>query len=270
MKKDKVFALQKYEIGEATQFVQNCLEEFGIRPGEAMKGTLIAEEAIGSLIQHAASSGELRISVRKLFGSVTVEMSAPGTEYPLSENMESASLTFDEELGREAQDAIRNIILRSFADDLKYSHKDGYNYIRMTLVKSKRAFLYATLLSLVLSVLAGLLLSAAAPSAFNAGLDRYLLTPVKTAYMNVLKMAAAPVVFFSIVSCIGGFSDLRELGKVGGRTVLLYALTTVIAVSVGIGAFGLFLCMSNCTGDVVVTTIVARKADEIDMDVYQS
>ncbi|MBO5999110.1 MAG: cation:dicarboxylase symporter family transporter, partial [Lachnospiraceae bacterium] len=113
-------------------------------------------------------------------------------------------------------------------------------------------------------------------------------------------------VFFSIVSCIGGFSDLRELGKVGGTPVTAGSLVTlaitiiilsfgapgipgagVICLSVlleqlhvpaeavglvmGIGPLlGMFLCMSNCTGDVVVTTIVARKADEIDMDVYKS
>ena len=65
MKKNKVYALQKYEIGAATLFVQECLEGFGIRPKEAAKGTLIAEEAIGSLILHAADTGELRISVKK-------------------------------------------------------------------------------------------------------------------------------------------------------------------------------------------------------------
>ena len=31
---------------------------------------------------------------------------------------------------------------------------------------------------------------------------------------------------------------------------------------------GMFLCMSNCTGDVVVTAIVARSAGEMDLDVY--
>ena len=74
MKKNRVYALQKYEIGAATLFVQECLEGFGIRPKEAAKGTLIAEEAIGSLILHAADTGELRISVKKAFGNVTVEM----------------------------------------------------------------------------------------------------------------------------------------------------------------------------------------------------
>ena len=67
-----------------------------------------------------------------------------------------------------------------------------------------------------------------------------LLVPVKTMFMNALKMVVTPVVFFSIVSCIGQFSDLSEMGKVGGRVIGLYLVTTVIATAVGIGMFYLF------------------------------
>ena len=58
--------------------------------------------------------------------------------------------------------------------------------------------------------------------------------------MNALKMVVAPVVFFSIVSCVVRFSDLSALGRIGGKTILLYLTTTFIAVGVGIGTFYLF------------------------------
>lgn len=41
-----------------------------------------------------------------------------------------------------------------------------------------------------------------APASVNNAFDVYLLTPVKTVFMNALKIIIAPVVFFSIVSCL--------------------------------------------------------------------
>ncbi|MCR5686525.1 MAG: cation:dicarboxylase symporter family transporter [Lachnospiraceae bacterium] len=240
MRRSESFDLCEQSVGAAAGFVETCLKEFGINSSDSMKSTLIAEEALGSLVAHASSSGQLRVSVYRFFGNITVEMSAPGSEYPLLDNMQSAAIPDDDEMGRDALDVIRNIMLRSFADDLKYRHKDGYNSIRMTLLKSKRSFLYATLAALAAAIVIGLIMSAAAPEAVNKGIDYYFLSPVKTIYINLLKVIVAPVVFFSIVSCIGGFSNLRELGKVGAKTILLYTLTTLIAVSVGIGVFYLF------------------------------
>ena len=234
------FPLERSSITDATVFVQNCLETCGVKLREKTKGTLVAEEALGSLIIHGAGNGKVRVAVWKLFGNVSVEMSAPGSEYKLSENMASAVLPMGEDIGTEAQDAIRNILLRSLTDDLRYRHKAGNNFIRMTLFKSKRDFLYKTLFALFAAILAGLLLTGVAPAAFNSALSAYVLTPVKTIYINMLKTVVAPVVFFSIISCIAGFSNLSDLGRIGGRTFALYLVTTVLSVAIGIGVFYLF------------------------------
>ena len=89
-------------------------------------------------------------------------------------------------------------------------------------------------------VVTGLVLPAIAGPSVCGALDSWILVPLKTVYMNALRMVVAPVVFFSIVSSISGFSNLSELGKVGGRAMMLYLFTTMIAVCVGIGAFCLF------------------------------
>ena len=57
-------------------------------------------------------------------------------------------------------------------------------------------------------------------------------------------------------------------------TVLLQQLqvpTESVSLVMGIAPLvGMFLCMSNCTGDVVVTAVVARSAGEMDLDVYNA
>ena len=110
----------------------------------------------------------------------------------------------------------------------------------MTIIRSKKAFLYQTLGAMILGIVAGMVLSAVAPGEMNSALNENVLVPVKTMYMNALKMIVAPVVFFSIVSCIVRFSDLSELGRVGGRVIVLFLATTCVAVAVGVASFLLF------------------------------
>ena len=56
-------------------------------------------------------------------------------------------------------------------------------------------------------------------------------------------------------------------------SVLLQQLgvpTEGVGMVMGIGPIlGMFLCMVNCLGDVVASTIVARRCGEMNMDVYR-
>ena len=238
--KREIIDLKKDPTGSAAEFVQKGLEEYGLEAKAVIKGTLVAEEAIASLVAHAEKNGTLRVNVRKLAGSITVEMSAPGSDYSLTDAMTEADVILDSDVGEEMLESIRNIMLTSLADGLKFSHKNGYNNIRITIEKNRRRFLYLTLAALIAGTLVGVVLSLAGPDAVNGALNGYILTPVKTMYINALKIIVAPVVFFSIVTCISGFSDLNELGRIGGRTTLMYLFTTLIAVAVGAGSYYLF------------------------------
>ena len=178
--KRKVFDLKKDPTGSAAEFVQKGLEEYGLEAKAVIKGTLVAEEAIASLVAHAEKNGTLRVNVRKFAGSITVEMSAPGSDYSLTDAMTEADVILDSDVGEEMLESIRNIMLTSLADGLKFSHKNGYNNIRITIEKNRRRFLYLTLSALIAGTLVGVVLSLAGPDAVNGALNGYILTPVKT------------------------------------------------------------------------------------------
>ncbi len=59
-------------------------------------------------------------------------------------------------------------------------------------------------------------------------------------FVRLIKMLVVPVVLITIAAGIASLGDPRRLGGIGGRTVSLFAFTTLIAVSVGMG-FGLLL-----------------------------
>ncbi|MBR4656245.1 MAG: dicarboxylate/amino acid:cation symporter [Oscillospiraceae bacterium] len=221
------------------EFVKGFLTDCRIKKKARINALLVVEEVLGSLIEHRKGD-EVHVKARALLGTVTIELSNKGEEFSLTENMKSAELPKDGGMDDGTQDVIRNILLRSMTDDLQYRHKDGVNFVRVTLVRSKHAFLFETLGAMLAAIVVGLILSWIAPESFNSALSANLLTPIKTMYLNALKIVVAPVVFFSIISCIVQFSDLSDLGRIGGKTLGLYICTTLIAVGVGVGAYYLF------------------------------
>ena len=63
--------------------------------------------------------------------------------------------------------------------------------------------------------------------------------PFGTIFIRLLKFIAVPLVLFSIISGISGLSDISRLGKMGGKTLAFYLITTLLAVTVGLGLVNL-------------------------------
>jgi len=50
-------------------------------------------------------------------------------------------------------------------------------------------------------------------------------------YLTLLKFVIAPLLFFSIVTSITGFGDVKQMGRLGGFTFAIYMSTTVFAIA---------------------------------------
>ncbi|MBV6642185.1 MAG: dicarboxylate/amino acid:cation symporter [Cyclobacteriaceae bacterium] len=64
--------------------------------------------------------------------------------------------------------------------------------------------------------------------------------PFGTIFIRLLKFIAVPLVLFSIISGISGLSDVSKLGRMGFKTISIYLVTTVFAVTVGLGLVNIF------------------------------
>ena len=53
-------------------------------------------------------------------------------------------------------------------------------------------------------------------------------------FVNLLKLIAVPLVFASLVKGVTSLSDVSRLSKIGGKTVIFYLLSTVIATTIGL------------------------------------
>ena len=59
-------------------------------------------------------------------------------------------------------------------------------------------------------------------------------------FIKLMKMLVVPLVFCSIVVGVASISDIKTLGSIGGTTIIIYLITTAIAVSVAL-AIGMFI-----------------------------
>lgn len=60
------------------------------------------------------------------------------------------------------------------------------------------------------------------------------LKPVGDLFMRLIKMVIVPLVFASLLVGVASLGDIRKLGRMGGKTLGLYMLTTAIAVCIGL------------------------------------
>ena len=192
-----------------------------------------------------------------------MDLSASGEEFvPYGETDEIGGDTESEE----TQEAIRSILLKAYGEQFKYSHRNGVNSFRLLTGQSGKKTLWLTVAALALGLLAGMILKLL-PTAWGEFSSTYLFNPVKTVFMNALKIIIAPVVFFSIATCVSTFKNLAELGRIGVKVMGMYIITTILAVLLSVGVFHV---LSPGESGMALTGSMVTQAVEVDTNVDTS
>lgn len=58
--------------------------------------------------------------------------------------------------------------------------------------------------------------------------------PFGTVFINLIKMIIVPLVLSSLIVGAASIGDIKTLGRIGGKTLLYYLLTTAVAVTIGL------------------------------------
>ena len=53
-------------------------------------------------------------------------------------------------------------------------------------------------------------------------------------FVNLLKLIAVPLVFASLIKGVASLSDISRLSRIGGKTIAIYLVSTVISVTIGL------------------------------------
>ncbi len=94
----------------------------------------------------------------------------------------------------------------------------------------KLALHWKIIIGLVLGIIWALLSSQLGWSEFTIN----WIAPFGTIFINLLKLIAVPLVLVSIISGVANIGDPSSLGRMGGKTLLAYLITTLFAVGLGL------------------------------------
>lgn len=197
------------------------------------------------LREHAKDPDEnICIILNKRFGRVYVNLSLRGEKFQFIYGH-----TIEEVLDQENDDLqsaqekeekiIRDVLLKANEERLRYKNKNNMNLVEITVQKNPHAMVLHTMLALIAAIVIGVLMKVFVPSGVNEALNNTIFTSISTMFLNALKMIVGPVVFFSIACCISQFGDLKEAGRIGGKIMGFYLLTTVLAILTATGVFEL-------------------------------
>jgi Na+/H+-dicarboxylate symporter len=102
------------------------------------------------------------------------------------------------------------------------------------MVKKKKKFpLYLKIIiGMTLGILWGIYSS---DQSWGPSFTKDYIKPFGTIFINLLKMIAIPIILTSLITGVASLKDMSKLGKIGGKTLLLFLCTALIATSIGIG-----------------------------------
>lgn len=88
---------------------------------------------------------------------------------------------------------------------------------------------------LAMQILVGLILGIAVGAAFygNPAVESYL-NPIGDIFIRLIKMIVVPIVFSSLVVGIAGVGDIKQVGKLGAKTIIYFEIVTTIAIMLGL------------------------------------
>ena len=111
----------------------------------------------------------------------------------------------------------------------------------MTKTQKKKFPLY---IQILIGMVVGIIIGFIATHTGSATLVKDWIQPWGQLFIRLLQLIAIPLVFISLVKGVTGLKDISRFSKLGGRTILIYLCTTVVAVLLGL-SMGLLVQPGN-------------------------
>lgn len=99
--------------------------------------------------------------------------------------------------------------------------------------KFKFPLAYQILVGLILGIIVGAIFYG------NPKVEEYL-QPLGTIFINMIKMIVVPIIISTLIVGVAGTGDVRQLGKLGGKTMIYFQVVSMIAIVVGLASANIF------------------------------
>ena len=231
------YPLKHNGVSNSLLFIEETLKAFRVKKRDLLEALLISEETLLLLSEHAPEDASIKVNIARRMGVPRIRLEIPGTPVTLDEHLGTVSI---DQLGVETENAIRSVMLRSYADSIKYRHARSENILTIVTGIPERMLATRTVAAILLSLVTALLLRQVLPDTAVQWISANLLSPVESLFISALMCITAPAVFVSIACSMFRFEGFSELERSGKTVVLTYLMTSVAAAIIGMVMFGLF------------------------------
>jgi len=116
------------------------------------------------------------------------------------------------------------------------------------------------------SIMLGMILGVVVGSVFTTfevgpKLISHWVKPFGTIFINALKLIAMPLILGSLIKGVSDLKDISKLSLMGGRTIGIYIMTTVVAVMIGLVMVNTFKPGNSISEETRQELIVAYQSD---------
>lgn len=200
--------------------------------------TLLTEESIVKISEAANDGTNITVNVRSNYRKTWISITSKGKEVDFSNLLSGADADIESNVDYETAEAISNIILKANSKDINYSYSKGISHLNILVCKNDNLAIIDVLTSLGIALVAGFILRFTCPETVKTFLSTNILSPMYQIFLNLMKMIMAPLVFFSLANSIGGFKNIKALGRSGAKVFSMYLLTTAFAIAIAMGVYG--------------------------------
>lgn len=243
-----IYKQNQRTISEVMEEISDTLSFYKVNRKQVLSSGLLIEEVLVKLLEVAKEDSEIHILIKSFAGKVTISLSLKADKADIGTVLAGNTTG---EFEPETEEAIRNMIIKAYGDKLTYTYSKGTNKVKVNVLKSDKSSVYSTLISMFSAVFVGLAIRLLFSQEIVNFITNNIFSPIWTIFLNAIKMVMAPLVFFSLAACIADFTDLKTLGRMGIKILLMYCFTTIVAISTGFGLDQLFKPGLNAGGNVL-------------------
>lgn len=137
--------------------------------------------------------------------------------------------------------------------------------------KKRISLLLKISIGFILGIIFGFALGPVVPS--SPILSNYIMPFIDLVgkiFLRLLMMIIVPLVFSSLVAGAASVGDIRKLGRIGIKTLVLYLVTTAIAIVIGLACGNLFNAGAgmNIPGDLQASAREAKPFVDVILDIF--
>ena len=217
------FLLHASEIDRFSQLTVHLLQQMKINPRDILRFRLSIENVMEIWMHELGENTSCTFTSGSKFGRTYILLSAEGKVVNPNEY----------------QDELTSIIsngsslLTTLGLFLEYHYEGGKNFLKLTLPKKQSGQLKPVILSILLGILCGAVLSFGLPDAGNM-VQTWFISPIFDTFMNLLTLISGPMIFLAVYCGIYEMGDAATFGKIGKSLIIRFtsfAFLVLIAAS---------------------------------------